>query len=90
MPVVQGASKNPFIGMSGEKENFSETQAYSSVRADSDKFSDAVNRPRKEVFRDALQPIADEKCASFPSKAARVLPRSRFFLQPFRYARYKQ
>jgi hypothetical protein len=32
-----GASKNPFIGTSGEKEDF----------------SDAANRPRKKVFRDA-------------------------------------
>ena len=39
--------------MSGEKENFSETQAYVLVRAASEKFSDAANRPRKEVFRDA-------------------------------------
>ena len=52
---LEGASKNPFIGMSGEKENFSETQAYVLVRAASDKFSDAANRPRKEVFRDALK-----------------------------------
>jgi hypothetical protein len=50
-----GASKNPFIGMGGEKENFSETQAYVPVRAASEKFSDAANRPRKEVFRTALK-----------------------------------
>jgi hypothetical protein len=43
--------------MSSEDENFSETQAYSSVRADSDKFSDAANRPRKEVFRDNELPL---------------------------------
>ncbi len=44
-------SKNPFIGMSGEKEIFEETQAYLKVRADSEKNSDAANRPRKEIFR---------------------------------------
>jgi hypothetical protein len=54
-----GASKNPFIGMSGigmsgEEELFEETQAYSAVRADSEKRSDDANRPRKEVLRDAL------------------------------------
>jgi hypothetical protein len=39
--------------MSGEKEVFEETQAYSTVRADSEKSSDDANRPRKEVFRTA-------------------------------------
>jgi hypothetical protein len=53
--LFQGVFKNSFIGMSGEEGTFSETQAYSSVCADSDKFSDAVNRPRKEIFRDAHQ-----------------------------------
>jgi ATP phosphoribosyltransferase len=53
--TFEGTFKKPFIGMSGEKENFSETQAYSSVRADSETFSDAANRPRKEVFRSALE-----------------------------------
>jgi hypothetical protein len=53
--TFEGTFKKPFIGMSGEKENFSETQAYSSVRADSETFSDAANRPRKEVFRDARE-----------------------------------
>jgi holo-[acyl-carrier-protein] synthase len=60
----EGATKNPFIGMSGEKESFSETQAYALVRAASDKLSDAANRPRKEVFGDALDihlSLADEQ-----------------------------
>jgi pimeloyl-ACP methyl ester carboxylesterase len=52
--TVLSTSSNPFIGMSGEKEFFEETQAYSSVRADSEKKSDDANRPRKEVNRRAL------------------------------------
>ena len=47
-------SSNSFIGMSGEKEFYEETQAYSSVRADSKEKSDDANRPRKEINRRAL------------------------------------
>jgi xanthine phosphoribosyltransferase len=56
---VQGTSKNPFIGMSGEEEVFSETQAYPAVCAASDKISDAADRPRKEVFRGVVQFLSD-------------------------------
>ena len=64
----EGASRNSFIGMSGEEESFSETQAYPLVRAASDKISDLFppigNRPRKELYRDALDihvSLADEQ-----------------------------
>ncbi len=61
---LEGASRNSFIGMSGEEESFSETQAYPLVRAASDKISDAANRPIKELYRDALDihvSLADEQ-----------------------------
>lgn len=60
----EGASRNSFIGMSGEEESFSETQTYALVRAASDKISDAANRPRKELYRDVLDihvSLADEQ-----------------------------
>ena len=49
--VSNDDEQSPFIGMSGEKEFSEETQAYSSVRADSEEKSDDANRPRKGTLK---------------------------------------